>query len=103
MMKEILKSDVNAGSNPVYSIFFLKNKKIDGMFKVFDELEHEDENDFFKSKESIMEFAAEEYGKYLYSDIEIPDRERVVKVTSPNSLVSKYKIRAELKIIVELD
>lgn len=71
------------------------------MFKVFDELEHEDENDFFKSKESIMEFAAEEYGKYLYSDIEIPDRERVVKVTSPNSLVSKYKIRAELKIIVD--
>lgn len=72
------------------------------MFKVFDKLEHEDENDFFlKSKESIMKFAAEEYGKYLYSDIEIPDRERVVKVTSPNSLVSKYKIRAELKIIVD--
>lgn len=56
---------------------------------------------FFKSKESIMEFAAEEYWKYLYSDIEIPDIERVVKVTSPNSLVSKYKIRAELKIIVD--
>jgi len=71
------------------------------MFKVFDELEHEDENDFFKSEESIMEFAAEEYGRYLYSDIEIPDRERVVEVISPNSLVSKYKIRAEIKIIVD--
>lgn len=52
-MKEILKSDVNAGSNPVHSNFLKKNKNINGMFKVFDELEHEDENKFFLNQKKV--------------------------------------------------
>lgn len=73
---------------------------MDRKFKVFDELEHEDKKESFISNQSMSEFAAEEYGEWLFSDIEIPDRTRVVEAFL-DGVAKKFKIRAELKIIVE--